>query len=296
MSATMQVVGGLGVFAAGTVAGYAAGTSELEALQVVIKAGVVIGGGAAVLGLCKKVQEAAKVAMKAMEELNYHTKVMKEELQGLKAQFEEKSDQAMEELKDLSREVKKEATVLKAQLKGHQDQTIEQLKGIYDRADKCGNKLEMLEYRVEGLVQQAPDTQRHLGQAMYEFRMELAGEQGVQVFDRWVEDTAQKWLQARGWLKDISQANFKCSWRKIWMGALEDSRAHAEALQKEADRVLEEEENIVQHNKLQAASQAIKANLEEHFKDSFWWIKDDVEPMWEEESRLVVYKALNNCK
>ena len=289
MSASMQVLGGLGVFAAG----YMAGNTEVEALKVVIKAGALIGGGAAVLGLCKKVKEVAGAVASGIKD---YSKDMKEEVQGLKAMLKEQSDQVMEELRDCSRDMKKEVQVLKAQLKGQHDQAIQAMEGIYDRADKCGNKLEMMEFRVEGLVQQFQDTQRHLSQCMCEYRKDKAGDQGIEVFDRWVEDVAQKWLQARGWLRDIKPDKFKNTWVKLWKGAMEYSWAHHDAVKADAARVLKEEQNIAKRDKLEAECEAIKANLEEHLKKSFWWIKEDVQGMWEEEDRMVVWRALNSVK
>ena len=211
--------------------------------------------------LCKKVKEVAEAVctgMKALEEL-------KKEAQGLKAQLQEQSEKAMQ----------------KADL-------------IYDRADKCGNKLEVMEYRMEGLVYQEKDARRHVVQCFTEFRMDKAGSRGIKVLDGWLQDIARNWLQARCWLKDLEPKNYVHEWRSICKGAIQDAWVQYKVMKEEASRVLKDKGDIKENLALEEDCQAIKENLEVHIKKSLFILEEENKGQWEEEVRERIFKALNS--
>lgn len=65
---------------------------------------------------------------------------------------------------------------------------------IEDRTDKCGNKLEMVERRLESLMAEYKDFSRHLCQAFAKYRAE--GE-NPEVLGSWVSYLKESWIEGR---------------------------------------------------------------------------------------------------
>ena len=114
----------------------------------VLLAGVHLAGGL-LAGVFKNVKDFAAVMCKGMQAVEAIKAMSKDQMEALKFEVQQ----------------------LKAQLQIDHVKVIEELKWIGDRTDKCSNKLEVMEYRVEGLVYQPKDTRRHLCQCITEFRM-----------------------------------------------------------------------------------------------------------------------------
>ena len=108
----MQVVAGAGLLVAG--AAGVAGSLQVEALKVVVCAGLAFGGGVLLLKVCKKVQEFAGLVKQGVE--------------------------ALEALKDTAQQGMQAMEALKVTAQGMQVS----MEGLYDRIDKCGNKLEVM--------------------------------------------------------------------------------------------------------------------------------------------------------
>ena len=84
---------------------------------------------------------------------------------------------------------------------------------IEDRCDKCGNKLTIIEERLEGLVYNFKDASRHVSQVMMEWRSNLGG---PEVATRWVEQIWKKWVQACRRLQEEASL-------VAWMQLVQDS-------------------------------------------------------------------------
>ena len=142
----------------------------MEAMQATI---VWIVGGLVVAGL----YEGAKAFFEAIMKVAKALEDIKGYLEGYEAKFKDLQD-AMKGFKDLQQTVQGmkdlHERVIEA-MEAYAPKFKKRLWSIYDRCDKVGNKAEVMERRMEGLVVEEGDLRRHLRQCVEEYRSELGG-------------------------------------------------------------------------------------------------------------------------
>jgi len=117
---------------------------------------------------------------------------------------------------------------LKDLVKNLMKDLLEALWRVEDRCDKAGNKLEVVERRMEALVYETHDARRHIGQVFMEYDKAHGG---PEVASRWAEDIATKWRNARSRLHEDAS---RLSWKAVVKGAVEDVAWQAESMQERA--------------------------------------------------------------
>ena len=105
---------------------------------------------------------------------------------------------------------------------------LEALWKVEDRCDKAGNKLEVMERRMEALVYEPHDARRHVGQIFMEYDKAHGG---PEVASRWGQDIATKWRNARSRLHEDAS---RLSWKAVVKGAVEDVAWQAESMAEKA--------------------------------------------------------------
>ena len=112
-------------------------------------------------------------------------------------------------------------------------------------------------------------------QEMTEFRLEWAGDAGIEVFERRMKAIAVKWVQARKWSKGVEEKEYPAAWRFICGKAIEQSRwmmeeqMKAVALLKASGWPMEAKNKVVVEEYEETAKR-IKDNLEVQFRNSLW--------------------------
>ena len=114
------------------------------------------------------------------------------------------------------------------------------------------------------------------------------------MLDNWMQDIAEKWLQARGWLQDVKYMSFKEAWMSICKGAIQDAWVQYEVMKQEASRILKDKGDIDESLRMEEDCKAIKENLEVHIKKCMFLMVEEHKGQYEEERRELVYKALNS--
>jgi len=94
-------------------------------------------------------------------------------------------------------------------LKVEANKVLEALWSVEDRSDKCGNKLEVIERRLEALQAEYKDFSRHLTQAYQNYRAEG---KNPEVLGSWISYLKESWTEGRlRVMRDASEEACPCS-------------------------------------------------------------------------------------
>ena len=149
-------------------------------------------------------------------------------MEALKGQAAMKTE-FMEALKDL---LKGQDEALKDLFKGQvamKEALLEALWKVEDRCDKAGNKLEVIERRLEAFTFNTDDAKRHIMQVIQEFRKSIGG---PEVASRWLKQICEKWRVARS---RLSEGGGVKEWRMLVKAVYIELKAMIKMIQGNGD-------------------------------------------------------------
>ena len=245
-------------------------------------------------------QEQAKVfqdemkglLMQQMQVSQGQTKVLKDVIQESMEGLGKRVVKAVDEVQD---ELKRNCQVMKGSMKDV-EMEVKRLKGtkvggvvkeatlweVSDRCDKAGNKLEVIERRLERLVMDSGDTERHLCQVLQEWNHRIAPRtetlHGLRVDRtvglRWIMEIEENWRTARHRLLEDSS---KVAWRQVMRQAGERTMKEATACIWEAEKALKAISAVLEGDKSEdETSQEWEARQAKAIQDGVWY-KDQLE-------------------